>query len=85
MATNSKNNLDTWSKTQTWAVVWFFSAILFGSCLTFFLSKTDFYLYKNNAETLNYSKYKENRKAGSSISKDSVDSRSFGSLNDITK
>ncbi len=83
MANN--NDINTWGKTQTWAVIWFFSAITFGSVLTLFLSRTDFFLYKTNAETLNYSKYKENRKANSAISKDSVDRRSFGSFNDIRK
>ena len=80
-----KNDINTWGKTQTWALVWFFSAITFGTCLTFFLSKTDFFLYKTNAETLNYSKYRENRKANSAIPKDSIDKRSFGSLNDVNE
>ena len=82
---SNDGNISSWGKTQKWALVWFFSAIIFGSCLTFFLSSTDMHLYKTNAETLDYTKYRENRKAFSAIPKDSVDVRSFGSVNDVTK
>ena len=82
MASDIKNSehIGSWGATQTWAVVWFFGALFVGVSLTYFLSGTDNFLYKTNAETLDYTKYKNNRKAGTSIPKDSVDSRVFGDL-----
>lgn len=86
MASNTNSNqigaqhIGSWGKTQSWAVVWFFGALLVGSSLTYFLSNIDFYLYKTNAETLDYEKYRNNRAAFSAVPKEAQDPRALGDM-----
>lgn len=73
-------HIGSWGPTQSWAVVWFYGALLVGGSLTYFLSGVDHFLYQTNAETLDYNKYRNNRRSLTSIPRDSVDPRVFGDL-----
>lgn len=73
-------HIGSWGATQSWAVVWFFGAIIVGSGLTFLLSNIDHYLYNTNAEVLDYEKYRNNRSAFTSVPKEAQDPRALGDL-----
>jgi hypothetical protein len=78
--TSKVGGVGPWGPNQSWAVVWFFAVILLGTSMTFLFSSIDFYMYTNNAQVLDFQKYGENRRAFSSMSNDSLDPRSNGSL-----
>ena len=63
---------------QKWAVVWFIAVIIFGSVMTYQLSKIDSHLYHTNAEYLNMADYKENRLSQTTIASERFDPRAHG-------
>lgn len=77
---NIENPCGEFGPTQKWAVVWFFSVILIGIGAVYTLRNTDYYNYKTNGEFFNYSAYRENRSAATSIASDSIDPRSHADL-----
>jgi len=77
---SSKSGIGPWGPTQSWAVVWFCAALLIGSSLTFLFNSVDFFMYSTNAQVLDFDKYAENRKSFTSLTTDSLDSRSKGSF-----
>lgn len=74
------SGIGPWGATQTWAVIWFCAAIAIGSSLTFLFNGIDFFMYSTNAQVLDFDKYSENRKATTSLTTDSLDSRSKGAF-----
>lgn len=77
-----------WGKDQRWALVWFFSVIIFASVLTVTLSRIDSWMYYNDDQVnivgvklLDDEKYYDNRKASFSIPSERSDKRARGSYN----
>ncbi len=85
--TLSKDECSSWSKTQSWAVVWFVFVIMLAPLFVKSLAHIDNWLYQSNGEVnvagvkfLDYDKYRDNRKASFGIKSEHPDSRANGSL-----
>ena len=65
---------------QRTAVVWFIVMVLGGALLTARLAGIDAWMFVNNAEVLDYEKYRENRAAFSGLASERSDPRSRGDL-----
>jgi hypothetical protein len=83
---SEKNPCGTWGKDQKWSLVWFVSAIVFGTVLTCSLSKIDSWMYYNDdlvevagIKLIDNDKYRENRRASFSIPSERSDMRAHGS------
>jgi hypothetical protein len=61
---------------QKSALAWFFSVIAIGVFAVYQLCKIDRHMYDSNAETLDYSAYRDNRLAQVGIRSDLIDPRS---------
>lgn len=64
---------------QRSAVVWFLVMTIGGMLLTARLCGIDAWMYANNAQILDFDKYRENRAAFTSLPSESGDARSRGS------
>lgn len=60
------------------AIVWFIAVLVIAVVLVVRLASIDRWMYDNNAETLDYVKYRENRLGSTSIASERNDSRSQG-------
>ena len=85
--TLTSNECSTWSKTQSWAVIWFISVLVLGPLFVKTLAHIDHWLYQSNGEVniagvklLDYDKYRDNRNAGYAIRSERSDMRARGSL-----
>ena len=65
---------------QRSAVVWFVVILIGGALLTAKLAGVDTWMYENNAEVLDYQKYRENRAAFTGLASERSDARSHGDL-----
>ena len=81
MATEiSEDPCGSFGADQRWAVVWFLSVIVVGSCLTYTLSRIDRYNFDTKGVYLDYDKYRENRVSSTSIGSERSDSRATSLL-----
>lgn len=85
--TLESNECSSWTKTQSWAVVWFFSVIILGPLFVKTLARIDNWMYQSNGEVniagvkfLDYDKYRDNRNASFGIRSERSDMRARGSL-----
>ena len=62
------------------ALIWFVFVVIGGGILVSQLARIDSWMFANNAENLDYGKYRENRVAQYSLGSDAVDPRSRGAL-----
>lgn len=62
------------------AAIWFVCAILFGGFLTYKLSRIDRMNYDTKGKYLNYTEYKENRLATTSLGSETKDPRASSLL-----
>ena len=63
---------------QRAALTWFVAVLVLGSLAVTYLAGIDRWMYDNNAEMLDWTKYKENRQAFSSVASERSDPRSRG-------
>ena len=62
------------------AIIWFVFVVIGGGILVSQLARIDSWMFENNAETLDYGKYRENRVSQYSMGSDDVDPRSQGAM-----
>ena len=67
---------------QKRAMIWFFAVLIGGICLVFKLSNIDKWMYTTGGDLLNYTDYRENRLAATSIGSEKIDPRVANSVID---
>ena len=63
---------------QRYAWVWFTVVLIFSVWLCFRLAITDRWMYDNDAETLDFGKFRENRMASTQLATEHLDERASG-------
>ena len=88
MKQDNKDILDPCAKhgpTQQWAIVWFFGAIAIGAIAAAKFSSIDDFMYKTNAQMLDYNKYTANRVSSTTLMTEEVDPRTMGDFASAVK
>lgn len=63
---------------QRQAYVWFFCVAIISTVAVYYLSSIDRWMYDTNGHYLDYDKYRENRRASTSLASERVDERRAG-------
>ena len=75
-----ENPCGTFGPDQRSALVWFLVVVIGGFCFVSYLCRVDAWMWINNAEVLNYTDYRHNRVASTTVGAERKDPRTFGDL-----